>query len=199
MMIKLDILSRYTGEVKFTAEIDCAEDAPRSLKIGLAVEWAVKNNADFSYADFSYADFSNANLSNADFSYADFSNARLWNADFSNARLGNVNLSNADLMNANLSNANLRNANLRNANLRNATGLNDFVKCIQVEGYSICYTSEVMQIGCERHQIAEWRDFDDRRIAEMDGKKALKLWRKYKDWIFQTIDLCPAKPTNGGA
>jgi len=29
----------------------------------------------------------------------------------------------------------------------------------------------------------------------MDGKTALKFWRKYKDWIFQTIELCPANPT----
>ena len=30
---------------------------------------------------------------------------------------------------------------------------------------------------------------------KMDGKAALRFWRKYKDWIFQTIELCPAKPT----
>jgi len=53
----------------------------------------------------------------------------------------------------------------------------------------------VMQIGCEHHKITEWREFDNRRIAEMDGKCALKFWAKYKDWIFQTIELCPAKPT----
>lgn len=61
--------------------------------------------------------------------------------------------------------------------------------------YAIAYTSDVIQIGCERHTISEWAEFDDKRILEMDGKTALRWWRKYKDWIFQTIELCPAKPT----
>ena len=89
--------------------------------------------------------------------------------------------------------ANLSGADLSGANLSGANGVNDFIKCIQIETYPITYTDEVMQIGCERHKIADWRDFDSRRIAEMDGKSALKFWAKYKDWIFQTIELCPAK------
>jgi hypothetical protein len=52
-----------------------------------------------------------------------------------------------------------------------------------------------MQIGCERHLITEWAEFDDKRILEMDGKDALKFWRKYKSWIFQAIELAPAEPT----
>ena len=69
------------------------------------------------------------------------------------------------------------------------------MKCIQIDTYAIAYTSDVMQIGCERHTISEWAEFDDKRILEMDGKTALKWWRKYKSWIFQTIELRPAKPT----
>jgi len=88
--------------------------------------------------------------------------------------------------------ANLTGANLDGANLYGANGVNDFIKCIQIKTYPITYTDEVMQIGCERHKITEWRDFDSRRIAEMDGKTALDFWAKYKDWIFQTIELCPA-------
>ena len=107
----------------------------------------------------------------------------------------NANLRSANLRNANLRNADLRNADLRNADLRNASGLNDYVKCIQIDTYAIAYTSDVMQIGCERHTISEWAEFDDKRILEMDGKTALKWWRKYKSWIFQAIELRPAKPT----
>ena len=101
----------------------------------------------------------------------------------------------ASLYGASLYGANLKGASLKGANLYGASGVNDYVKCIQIETYPITYTSEVMQIGCERHKITEWRDFDSRRIAYMDGKSALKFWAKYKDWIFQTIELCPAKPT----
>ena len=184
-MIEFDILARFSDEVNFTAEIDCAEDAPYSVKLGLAVKWGVEHDADLS----------NADLSNADLSNADLSNTNLWNTSLRSADLSNCNLSNASLRSADLSNASLWNTSLRSADLWNTNGLNKYVKCIQVETYAIAYTSEVMQIGCERHNISEWAGFDDKRILEMDGKAALKFWRKYKDWIFQTIGMCPAKPT----
>ena len=81
------------------------------------------------------------------------------------------------------------------ANLSGASGVNNYVKCIQIEQYPITYTADILQIGCDRHAISDWANFDDHRIAKMDGKSALKFWRKYKAWIFQTIELCPAKPT----
>jgi len=164
-MIKFDVLSRFTDKVKFTAEIECGEDTTRSVNLGLAVKWGVENNAN------------------------------LRSANLRNANLRNADLRNADLRNANLRNADMWNADLRNADLRNASGLNDYVKCIQIDTYAIAYTSDVMQIGCERHTISEWAEFDDKRILEMDGKTALKWWRKYKSWIFQAIELRPAKPT----
>ena len=60
-MIKFEIKSRWTGAVQFTAEIECADEAPISLKIGLAVKWGIKSRADLSGADLS-----GANLSRAD-------------------------------------------------------------------------------------------------------------------------------------
>ena len=49
--MQFDIRNRYTGAVQFTAEIDCAEDAPASVKIGLAVIWAARTGADLRVAD----------------------------------------------------------------------------------------------------------------------------------------------------
>ena len=155
-MIKFDIHNKFTGKVQFTAEIDCNESDRPSLKVGSAVEWAIKSNAYLRYAD----------------------------------------LSDANLSNANLSDANLRYADLSNADLSSAHGINERIKCIQIEQYPITYTDTVMQIGCESHLISEWVDFNDKRILRMDGKTALKFWRKYKEWIFQTIELCPAEPTS---
>ena len=43
--MKLDVLNRLTGEVQFTAEIDCAANALPSIKLGLAVKWALKTDA----------------------------------------------------------------------------------------------------------------------------------------------------------
>lgn len=91
-MIKFDVLNRYTGEINFTAEIDCANNAPQSVKLGLAVKWAIKNYANLSYANLSYADLSYANLSYASLSYASLSYANLSDASLSYANLSGANL-----------------------------------------------------------------------------------------------------------
>lgn len=62
-MIKFEIKNRWTGEVNFTAEIECTDGAPKSLKIGLAVKWGIKYGADLSRANLSDANLSRANLS----------------------------------------------------------------------------------------------------------------------------------------
>ena len=97
------ILNRFSGEVQITAEIDCDESVFRSLKLGLAVKWAIKNNADLRSANLSYADLSYADLRSANLSYADLSYADLRSANLSYADLSYANLRSADLRSANLS------------------------------------------------------------------------------------------------
>jgi hypothetical protein len=58
--MKFSIKNRFTGEVQFTAEIKCKKDEDESIKIGLAVRWAVENNADLSGADLRGAYLSGA-------------------------------------------------------------------------------------------------------------------------------------------
>ena len=143
--MKFQVFNRWSGYIQFEAEIECSDDTTTSIKLGLAVKWAVKTGA--------------------------------------------------NLSGASLCLANLIGANLNRASLEGASGINDYVKSMQIETYPICYTHDTMQIGCQRHLISEWFAFDDARIRHMDGRKALDFWRKYKAWIFQTIELCPAKPT----
>jgi len=38
-----------------------------------------------------------------------------------------------------------------------------------------------LQIGCKLHAVDEWAAFDDEAIVSMDGKKALKFWRQWKE------------------
>jgi len=163
--MKYPIKHRFSGETLFEAEINCKGDASRTLKLGLAVNCAVEAKADLREADLR-----GANLREAD-------------------------LREADLRRADLRGADLRGADLRRANLWGAVGNRQSIKTIQVEQYDIAYTADALQIGCERHPIDDWREFDDTRIARMDGKHALRFWRKWKDWIFQTIELSPAEPT----
>lgn len=37
-----------------------------------------------------------------------------------------------------------------------------------------------MKIGCEDHTIDEWEAFTNKEILAMDGKRALKFWRRWK-------------------
>ena len=101
----------------------------------------------------------------------------------------------ADLSSADLSSANLRSADLRFADLSSAAGELTHIKSIFVETYPIVYTSEHLQIGCEKHLISEWREFDDKRILKMDGDKALNFWSNFKYFIFMSIELSPALAT----
>ncbi len=116
-MIKFDVLDRFSGVVQFTAEIDCADDAPNSVKLGLAVKWAVASRAYLSGANLSGADLSGADLSGANLSGANLSGANLSCADLCRANLSRANLSRANLSRAYLSGANLSGANLSRANL----------------------------------------------------------------------------------
>jgi uncharacterized protein YjbI with pentapeptide repeats len=209
-MIDFDIKNRVTGDVQFTAKIDCSEDDTHSLKMGLAVKWALDNGANLNGANLAWVDLVRANLYGANLAWVDLAGANLNGANLYGVNLKGANLKGANLYGAYLEGANLEGANLYGANLYGAklggadlnganlegvNGVNEYIKCVQIEAYPITYTADILQIGCQRHSIEDWRTFDSRRIAAMDGKYALKFWAKYKNWIFQTIELCPAKPT----
>jgi hypothetical protein len=100
---KFDVLNRWTNKVQFTAEITCSPDASVSVKLGLAIKWAVKSGANLSDAYLRDANLSGANLSDA---------------YLRGANLSGANLSDANLSGANLSDAYLRDANLSGEQLR---------------------------------------------------------------------------------
>ena len=183
--MKFEIKSRWTGAVILTADIDCDDGASHGIQLGLAVKVAVKAGANLARADLAGANLVRANLARANLVRANLAGANLAGAD----------LADADLAGANLVRANLAGANLAGADLYGITGLNDWIKCIQIEEWPITYTDEEMQIGCQRHPIALWETFSDAEIRAMDGRKAVAFWSKWKAWIFQAIEMAPAKPT----
>jgi hypothetical protein len=63
------------------------------------------------------------------------------------------------------------------------------------EIYPIAYTSEYLQIGCERHLIKDWWNFDNDRIRQMDGQTALDFWAQWKDVLQTLIERNPATAT----
>jgi len=156
--MKFEIKHRWTGAVVFTAEIEASEDAPFSIKLGLAVRKAAEADADLSCANLSGANLSGADLSGA-------------------------NLSGANLSGAYLSCADLSGAYLSGAKWRNGIVINR--PPIQVYGitYPVTILDQHMQIGCELHSLSEWSAFANERIAAMDGLRAAKFWRDHKDGL----------------
>jgi hypothetical protein len=118
--VKFSVNNRFSGAVQFTAEIECADAASTSIKLGLAVQWAIKSRADLRGAYLSGADLSGAYLSGADLSGADLSGANLSRANLSGANLSRANLSGANLSGADLRGAYLSGAYLSGADLRGA-------------------------------------------------------------------------------
>ncbi len=139
-------------------------------------------------ANLRNANLSGANLSGADLRGADLRGANLSGADLRNANLRNADLSDADLSDANLRNANLSGADLIGANLIGAVGNKKELRTMQIETYSISFTKDVLQIGCKRFLIEDWKIFNDEEINNMDNQ-ALSFWNKWKDFIFQAIEL----------
>ena len=141
------------------------------------------------------ANLRDADLRDANLRDADLMGANLRDADLRGANPIDANLMGANLRDANLMGANLRDANLRDANLRDCNGNLKHIKSVFCGQYPVTYTADVMQIGCQRHSIAEWWEFDDKRILEMDGKTALKWWRIWKPILKQIIEASPCEPT----
>ena len=81
--MKQEIKHKLSGEVIFTAEIECEKNASVNIRLGLAVKVAIKSYADLCYADLRGANLRGANLRDADLSYADLRSADLRGANLS--------------------------------------------------------------------------------------------------------------------
>ena len=75
-MLKFDVLNRFSGKVQFTAKIDCSENETNSIKLGLAVKWAIKAGANLTDANLTGADMTGANLTRAYLTDANLTGAK---------------------------------------------------------------------------------------------------------------------------
>ena len=112
MTIKFDVLNRFTGAVQFTAEIECDEGASVSVKLGLAVRWAVKARANLARTYLARANLAGADLAGANLVGADLARTYLARANLAGANLALADLAGANLVGANLAGADLAGADL---------------------------------------------------------------------------------------
>ena len=73
--MKFDVLNRYSGAVQFAAEIECEGDELTSIKIRLAVRWALKTGANLADANLAGANLAGANLADANLADANLAGA----------------------------------------------------------------------------------------------------------------------------
>ncbi|EAV6170724.1 pentapeptide repeat-containing protein [Salmonella enterica subsp. enterica serovar Havana] len=140
--------------------------------------WITSMRESGSRANLCDANLRGADLRDADLRGANLRGANLRDADLCGANLRGANLRDADLCGANLCDADLRGANLCDANLPDLT----FV--ILGEKYFISITNgEYVRAGCQNHTVEEWRKYSKQKIAEMDGRKALKFYPRLLDII----------------
>ena len=93
--MKFDVFNRFTGAVQFTAEIECAEDESFSIKLGLAVKWAIKARANLAGANLAGAYLAEACLARAYLAEANLAGAYLAGANLAGANLAGANLAGA--------------------------------------------------------------------------------------------------------
>ena len=191
--MKYDIHNRWTGNVIVTAEIDCDESASASVKLGLAVRWAVKVRADLTDANLARANLADANLARAYLAGANLTRANLVDACLADANLADANLAGADLTGANLARA-----CLADACLWGTSGNMVEVRSMQVDLWAVTWTTSfdgevIVQIGCQRHPLRLWEKSDPRWIAAMDGR-ATEWWAKWREPLLAIVKANPAVP-----
>lgn len=146
---------------------------------------ATLDNAVLAYATLARANMARASLIAANFTDASLAGANLVEASLSRASLIATNLARANLDRVNWSCANLADAYMVDAKWGNDITLTRAP--IQISnipnGWPVTILDEHMQIGCELHTYEDWAAFDDRRILEMSGKRALAFWRANRDWL----------------
>jgi uncharacterized protein YjbI with pentapeptide repeats len=124
---------------------------------------------------------SGAYLGGADLRGADLRGADLGGAYLRGADLGGAYLGGADLRGAYLGGAYLGGADLRGAYLG---GEKLAISPISITGlyWDVMISESYMVIGCQRHEHAKWKAFDDETISEM-ASNALAFWKQNKSFL----------------
>ncbi|WP_235202947.1 pentapeptide repeat-containing protein [Bordetella bronchiseptica] len=119
--VEYQIKNHWTGAVLFTADVP--EETESGMVARVALEQAVKADANLAGAYLARANLADANLAGAYLARADLADANLAGAYLARANLADANLAGAYLADAYLADAYLAGADLADANLADARNL----------------------------------------------------------------------------
>ena len=192
----ISIKHRFTRAILCEFDVETIKHAAENGRADLCGANLCEANlceADLCGANLRGADLCGANLRGADLCGADLRGADLCGADLREANLRGANLREANLRGADLCGANLCEADLREADLRGAV-----IECEKITKtpiqipigltYVALITNGFMRLGCKRYSHAEWAEFSDDQISEMDSE-ALEFW---KVWKAPLLAMCAA-------
>ena len=187
--------ARLDGARLIGASLDGASLDGASL-IGASLDGASLIGARLDRASLDRARLDGARLIGASLIGARLDGASLIGARLDGARPARASLDGASLDGASLDGARLIGANLGGASLDGAsldgarwgagatyghrTPITRTPIIITGLHWSVLIFDGHMKIGCELHSLADWDQFDDRRILQMDGRAALGFWRANK-------------------
>ncbi len=195
------ILNRWSDAAQFECELSGEVSTQHfSLRLGFAVRKAISAQvsligARLDGASLDGASLIGARLVGARLDGASLIGARLDGASLIGARLDGARLVGARLDGASLVGARLDGASLVGARLVGARLVGASLKDVQIRhdvkiqraplvlsglDYPVVVFDEHMQIGCEFHTLADWTNFDDRRITQMDGRNSLRFWTAHR-------------------
>ncbi|MGB0854922.1 MAG: pentapeptide repeat-containing protein [Pikeienuella sp.] len=150
--MKFAVKNRFTGSVQFTAEIDCDDETAISVKLGMAVRWAIA------------------------------SDAYLRDADLRDADLRDADLRGAYLRGAYLRGADLRDADLRGAYLRGADLIHCGTRSDGYEFYAHIRNDEIwIKAGCRYFAVKDAKaHWQSTRAGTPLGDESLQLLKNAK-------------------
>ncbi len=168
-MAKHQIKNRWNDSVLFECEVP--DDMASGLRTRHALEKAVASGANMAGAYLADANMAGANLAGANMAGAYLADANLAGANMAGAYLAGAYMADAAMADAYMAGAKWRDGIVINKHPIQLFGLYWRVTILDAH----------MQIGCELHTLADWAAYDDARIAQMDGREALRFWRAHKD------------------
>jgi len=192
----ITIKHRYTQATLCEFDVETVKHAAEKGRANLSE--ADLSGANLRGANLREANLRGANLNEADLYRANLYGANLYEANLDGADLRGANLRGADLSRANLYEANLDGANLREANLYGAKIDGEVVSKNPIHitcglRYTALITDNYMRLGCKRYTHAEWSEFSDSQIAQMDDD-ALEFWKQWKEPL---LAMCAAHAAKG--
>ena len=153
--------------------------------------------SDFKACRFHNCDFSETNLTGCDISFCDLSMCKMADAIIIDADMRYSDFEGSDLENADISwsmitAANFKDAKLDGVGMESTFGVNEYIKCMQIDVYSVCYTKTHLQVQCQNHPIKVWKEMTARDQIQCGYKIGYQWAVENQEWLFKTMERYPA-------